>query len=88
MTEDRLNSMDGGGLFPRLQERYGVRDGDGTEAAARPRAVSFVQADEVAAAAANAAAPPATLQRAGTRERLQRAAGKLNAALAFKRCGP
>ncbi|WP_338039589.1 ATP-binding protein, partial [Marinobacter sediminum] len=25
MTEDRLNSAEGGGLFPRLQERYGFR---------------------------------------------------------------
>lgn len=25
MTEDQLNSADGGGLFPRLQERYGFR---------------------------------------------------------------
>ena len=25
MTEERLNSLDGGGLFPRLQQRYGLR---------------------------------------------------------------
>lgn len=26
MTDDSLNSLDGGGLFPRLQQRYGLRD--------------------------------------------------------------
>lgn len=26
MTDDSFNSLDGGGLFPRLQQRYGLRD--------------------------------------------------------------
>ncbi|KKN50521.1 hypothetical protein LCGC14_0632050, partial [marine sediment metagenome] len=26
MTDDNFNSLDGGGLFPRLQQRYGLRD--------------------------------------------------------------
>ncbi len=26
MTDDSFNSLDGGGLFPRLQQRYGLRE--------------------------------------------------------------